>query len=137
MFEGGGPNLYEYALSDPMSYYDDDGLAPKSAFGRESGGGGPSPGGRGGGGSGGGSGAGGEACPINPKAFNSNQSALVDLAKTGQRTGLTPDQSRILNQWANEYNIPFRGPEAHPGRPQGQFPHIHIGPIDHIRIIGE
>ena len=30
--------------------------------------------------------------------------------------------------------VPSRGPECHPGRPFGQYPHIHIGPVDHINV---
>lgn len=40
LFNGGTTNLYEYANSDPMSYIDVDGLAPKLAFAGDSGGGG-------------------------------------------------------------------------------------------------
>jgi len=66
--------------------------------------------------------------------FTEDQSALVDLAKQAQRTGVTSQEADILRQWANETGLPFRGPEVHPGRPFGQFPHIHIGPIDHIPV---
>jgi len=115
-----------------MSYYDDDGLSPKNAQTYDAGTGGnnvsPATGGSLPGSRGGLNGS---------RGFDPNQRALVDLAKSAQRTGVTPNQSATLNQWANEYNIPFRGPEVHPGRPQGQYPHIHVGPVDHIKIKGD
>jgi RHS repeat-associated protein len=70
----------------------------------------------------------------NSKRFNPEQQALIDLAKQGQRTGVTPQEADQLLQWAKETGVPARGPEVHPGRPFGQFPHIHIGPIDHIPV---
>jgi hypothetical protein len=47
---------------------------------------------------------------------------------------VTPGEADILRQWAAETGLPFRGPEVHPGRPFGQFPHIHLGPINHIPV---
>jgi molybdopterin biosynthesis enzyme len=66
--------------------------------------------------------------------FNEDQAALIDLAKQAQRTGLSPAQADVMRQWAQEHGLLFRGPEVHPGRPFGQFPHVHIGPIDHIPV---
>jgi hypothetical protein len=66
--------------------------------------------------------------------FNPDQSALVDLAKGAKRTGVTPQDAQTLRDWAREYKMPSRGPECHPGRPFGQYPHIHVGPVDHIPV---
>lgn len=68
------------------------------------------------------------------KRFDPNQQALIDLAKQGQRTGLTQEQTYIMRQWANEYNVPMRTDPAHIGT-QIEFPHSHIGPVNHIRIV--
>jgi len=68
------------------------------------------------------------------RTFTADQSALVDLAKEAQRTGVTRQEADVLRSWANETGLPFRGPETHPGRPIGQFPHMHLGPINHIPV---
>jgi hypothetical protein len=47
---------------------------------------------------------------------------------------VTVDEATTLKDWAKEYNLPFRGPEAHPGRGFGSKPHIHVGPVDHLQI---
>ena len=66
--------------------------------------------------------------------FDPNQDALVQLAKELKRSGATEDEAKILEEWAKEYKLPFRGPETHPNRPYGSQPHIHIGPVNHIPI---
>jgi RHS repeat-associated protein len=67
--------------------------------------------------------------------FDPNQRAVIDLAKEGKRFGLSSQEADTLMQWAQEYKIePVRGPEAHPNRPVGKDPHIHIGPINHIPV---
>jgi RHS repeat-associated protein len=72
---------------------------------------------------------------VNPsKQFNPDQRALVDLAKGAERTGVSEAEADTLLEWADEYGLPSRGPEVHPGRPFGQFPHIHIGPVNHIPV---
>ncbi|MEK6627409.1 MAG: RHS repeat-associated core domain-containing protein, partial [Bdellovibrionota bacterium] len=63
-----------------------------------------------------------------------DQAALIDIAKQMQRTGMTPAQAATMRRWANEYKVPFRGPEVHPNRPFGKEPHYHVGPVDHIRM---
>jgi hypothetical protein len=69
--------------------------------------------------------------------FTPDQQALVDLAKQAQNVGgVTPEQAQILQEWADEVGLDFRGPEVHPGRPFGQYPHIHVGPINHIPVTG-
>ncbi len=66
--------------------------------------------------------------------FTKDQQALIDIAKTAKKTGgVTEAEAKILKEWSDEYNIPFRGPEAHPNRPFN-LPHIHVGPVDHIKI---
>jgi small nuclear ribonucleoprotein (snRNP)-like protein len=66
--------------------------------------------------------------------FSMDQQALVDLAKQAQQKGgLSASDAAILTQWAKEYGIPVRGPEAHLGR-FNPFQHIHIGPINHIPV---
>jgi RHS repeat-associated protein len=66
--------------------------------------------------------------------FTPDQDALIQLAKDAKRKGVSPTDAQTLRQWAKEVGLPSRGPEAHPGRPYGQFPHIHIGPVDHIPV---
>jgi hypothetical protein len=71
------------------------------------------------------------------KRFSPDQSALLQLVQDAvkRKGGLTSEQVTIIRGWANEVKIPFRGPESHPGRTYGQFPHIHVGPIDHVQVI--
>jgi RHS repeat-associated protein len=66
------------------------------------------------------------------KVFTPNQAALVDVAKQAKRTGVSPDDVKVLKTWGDEYGVKVRGPETHPRRPHGKKPHIHVGPIDHI-----
>jgi RHS repeat-associated protein len=66
--------------------------------------------------------------------FTEDQQALVALAKGVARGGVSLDDAATLLEWAAECGLPGRGPEVHPGRPFGQFPHIHIGPINHIPV---
>jgi YD repeat-containing protein len=48
------------------------------------------------------------------------------------RGGVTAREAEALLNWAEEVGLPHRGPEVHPGRPFGQFPQVHIGPINHL-----
>ena len=67
------------------------------------------------------------------RRFTPDQSALVDLAQHARRAGgLVSDEAEIMRAWSRELGVELRGPEVHPGRPFCQFPHYHIGPIDHI-----
>lgn len=68
------------------------------------------------------------------KVNNVNQQALIDITKSGGRNGFTPNEVNILKDWANEYKMPFRGPEVHPNRPFGKEPHFHLGPINHVKV---
>ena len=82
----------------------------------------------------GGIGAGGSAAEeLASLRFTADQDALIQLAKTAKRTGVTPGEANILKRWANELGVVFRGPERHLTR-DVDFLHIHIGPIDHIPV---
>lgn len=64
--------------------------------------------------------------------FTTDQDALVKIAKEAKRNGLSPEEAEALQEWAEEYNISFRGPESHPGRGFGKNPHYRLGPVNHI-----
>jgi RHS repeat-associated protein len=66
--------------------------------------------------------------------FNGDQDALIKIAKEAQRNGLSPEDAEALREWAEEYDVPFRGPEEHPSRGFGSQPHVHVGPVDHIPV---
>ncbi|MGH2759977.1 MAG: pre-toxin TG domain-containing protein, partial [Actinomycetota bacterium] len=69
------------------------------------------------------------------RRFTRDQDALIQLAKEAKRRGgVALDEARILRKWADEYNLPSRGPERHLGRRWGSAWHIHIGPVRHIWI---
>jgi RHS repeat-associated protein len=63
-----------------------------------------------------------------------DQDALIKIAKRAKRTGVSPEEAEILREWAEELEVPFRGPESHPGRPFGSQPHIHVGGQGHIPV---
>lgn len=63
-----------------------------------------------------------------------DQDALIQLGKEARRKGVSEEDAEILKEWAEEHEVPFRGPEAHPGRGFGANPHIHVGPINHIPV---
>jgi RHS repeat-associated protein len=70
-----------------------------------------------------------------PRRFTPDQDALIQLVRDAERRGgVAASDVSILKQWANEYGLPFRGPQVHPGRPIGQFPHIHVGPVNHVPV---
>jgi RHS repeat-associated protein len=67
--------------------------------------------------------------------YTPDRQALIDLARQAMRRGgITLEEAGILKGWAAEYKLPFRGPEVHPQRPFGRFPHIHIGPVNHLPV---
>jgi hypothetical protein len=69
------------------------------------------------------------------KIFTEDQQALVSLGKEAKKLGgVGSEEVKALEEWAKEYGLSFRGPESHPGRPFGQFPHIHVGPVNHIPV---
>jgi len=63
-----------------------------------------------------------------------DQEALVELAKEARRAGVTNEEAGILEEWADEMGLPFRGPEEHPNR-NYKDKHIHLGPINHIPVV--
>lgn len=66
--------------------------------------------------------------------YTADQQALIQLARHARRKGVTLREAVTLRAWAREVGLKSRGPEAHPGRRHGRYPHIHIGPINHIFI---
>lgn len=68
------------------------------------------------------------------EAYTGDQDALIKIAKEAKRNGLSPENAEVLREWAEEYDVPFRGPEEHPGRPVGSQPHIHVGSQNHIPV---
>jgi uncharacterized protein RhaS with RHS repeats len=67
--------------------------------------------------------------------FTPDQNALIQLAKHAQKTGgATVEEMTILTEWANELNVLFRGPEAHPGRGFGSLLYFRVGPVNHIPL---
>jgi RHS repeat-associated protein len=66
--------------------------------------------------------------------FDPEQQALIELAKAAKRRGVTRDEGDTLVEWAREHGLEGRGPESHPGRPYGQNPHYHVGPVKHIPL---
>ena len=66
--------------------------------------------------------------------YTIDQQALIDLAKQAKKYGgVTMDEAKILREWSQEYDVVFRGPEVHPNR-NFNVPHLHIGPVNHIKI---
>lgn len=138
--------------NDPVNWIDLDGLTKgpsgiknvdETFVGGNAGGGGRSSGGSGGsgggrGGSGGGGSGGGGAGGAGGSCRNTvDQTTIINWAKDYKRTGISPSDARAMEQLAREANVPFRGPEVHPGRRHGQSPHYHIGPVDHIPVKGK
>ncbi len=72
---------------------------------------------------------------VHNSCYTPDQDAVIQLAKGAKkRGGVTVDEATTLKDWAKEYSLPFRGPEAHPGRGFGSKPHIHVGPVNHLQI---
>lgn len=72
---------------------------------------------------------------VHNTCYTPDQDAVIQLAKDAKkRGGVTTDEANTLKDWAEEYNLPSRGPEAHPGRGFGSNPHIHVGPVNHLPI---
>ena len=73
------------------------------------------------------------------KKNSPNQDAVIQLAKE-KRKGITMGDAQILVEWAKEYNI-FGNPRIDMGHDKGsaisRFPHLHIGPVNHIPILGD
>jgi hypothetical protein len=56
------------------------------------------------------------------------------MAKKDKKTGITQGDAQTYKDLGKEAGVPVRGPEAHPNRPHGKNPHIHVGPVDHIPV---
>jgi hypothetical protein len=79
------------------------------------------------------------------RAFSTEKSFLVDMAKADKRTGISRGDMKAYKELNEELPDPFlpdnvRGPEVHPlrtpeSRPgPGQSPHGHVGPVHHIPV---
>jgi RHS repeat-associated protein len=72
--------------------------------------------------------------------FSKDKQALVEMAKTDKKTGITKADMDAYKDLNRHLSDPFptdkvRGPEAHKsGAPSSQQPHGHIGPVNHIPI---
>jgi RHS repeat-associated protein len=75
-----------------------------------------------------------ESQPCNERRNTGDQDALIQLGKEARRNGLSEKDAETFKEWAEEYEVPFRGPETHPKRGFGANPHIHVGPINHIPV---
>ncbi len=77
-------------------------------------------------------------CPTSSQGqpFDENQRAVVKLAQSAVRSGLSDDDFSTLSDWADEYGLSSRGPEIHPDGDgwASENWHGHIGPINHIPI---
>lgn len=69
---------------------------------------------------------------------HSGQQVLNELANEpklhGRANPICKNEASTLRQWADEYGVCSRGPEAHPKRPFGKHLHIHIGYVDHMSL---
>ena len=77
---------------------------------------------------------------LNSKMYNSNQQAVIEIAKQVKKNGgITLENAKILQDWASEYNIINHGPEVHPNRPgaNSNIPHIHVGKVGHNRLLNK
>ena len=59
--------------------------------------------------------------------------ALLQCACKWHPTG-TDSTTRVADAGPLFVARQFRRPESHPGRPFGQFPQIHVGPINYLPI---
>ena len=66
--------------------------------------------------------------------FDSDQQIIVQWAKEYKRTGISMDDAEALVDLAKQYNVPGRIDFYHKRGIWKDTPHIHIGPIDHIKI---
>jgi hypothetical protein len=66
------------------------------------------------------------------KMFNPHQAALINLAKQGDKAGVTDKEADILLEWAEEYNV--RGVDHRGTNHWVGGDHIKIGPFRHIPI---
>jgi RHS repeat-associated protein len=79
-------------------------------------------------------------CGQSGKAFSSEKQALVDMAKSDKRTGISAADMQAYKDLNKGLPDPFpenmvRGPEVHPSRGlHAQEPHGHVGPVNHIPV---
>ena len=70
--------------------------------------------------------------------WGDDATAVIKLAKEAERKSkispICETDAKQLQDWADEYGVPSRGPEVHPNRPHGKEPHIHINEGGHIWI---
>jgi len=69
------------------------------------------------------------------QSFNPNQRALIELAKSAKRTGVTREEAKILQQWAAEYGI-TSADHINQGAHYVLGEHIHIWSY-HIKVFLE
>jgi RHS repeat-associated protein len=67
--------------------------------------------------------------------FSADQRVLVEIAKSVERCGVTRKEAQILMDWAAEYTLRGSSKAIHTHPWGGGFPHIRIGPVNHIRVI--
>lgn len=68
------------------------------------------------------------------KRHTPHQEALMELAKSAERTGVTRQEAEVLVEWAEEYGLKYHGPMAHLHRNFKDL-HVKIGSERHIRIL--
>jgi hypothetical protein len=66
--------------------------------------------------------------------YNEEQQVIIKWAKEYERVGISLEDAKVLVELGNQSNIPSRGSEAHPNRPQVKNRHIHVGLINHIPV---
>lgn len=69
--------------------------------------------------------------------YDPNHQSLIELAKYAKAAGGTSlDDANTLLNWADEYGIPYHGPEYGETGSWGPYNlHFHIGPVDHIPVV--
>jgi hypothetical protein len=76
--------------------------------------------------------------------FTEEQQALIEMAKDDKRKGgITREDMesyKDLNKGLGSKGLPegrVRGPESHPDRAHGKNLHGHVGPVNHIPVVGK
>lgn len=76
-----------------------------------------------------------ESAVSESRVFSGEKQALLDMAKSDKRSGITPADMQAYKDLNNTLPDPFpedkvRGPETHPTRgPAARRPHGHVGPV--------
>jgi RHS repeat-associated protein len=64
-----------------------------------------------------------------------DQDTVIQWAKDAkQKGGISKPDSEALKDLSKEAGVPFRGPESHPESKENKDPHIHVGPVGHIKV---